>query len=653
MKHPIHLTPLSCLAAFMLGGFAAPAADPADLTLTNTGRTLRFTLRVDNGVATYHVDHLDDSKATPVLESSPLGLTRTDAGFAQGLVLVSATPPKTVKDHYTLIAGKRREIRSRAVERTFTLRNATGMTLTLTARAYRDGIAFRYGLPGHGSQLLHISNEATGFNLPDNARVWAQPYSKVDTWAPAYEAKYVDGVPAGTAAPATEGWALPLLFSANNLWALVTESALEPSYFAIHLQQHAPDGLYRARLPEEAETYGVAPQPAAITLPWQSPWRLVIVGREPGTIVESTLVTDLARPSELKNTSWIKPGMASWSWWSDMGSPYDYAKLVPFVDAAARYGWRYSLIDLGWHTMSGGNIRQLVDYAATKDVGILVWYNSAGKHNQVPDAGPKDVLNDPLLREAEFARIAAMGIKGIKVDFMQSDKQFVIGQYHDILRDAARHKLVVNFHGATLPRGWERTYPNLLTMEAMYGGEQYWDGDFAENAQRFSSIYVFTRNAIGPMDYTPTVLTDPGPTNPKLQPHLTTDAHELALLVIFQSGIQHVIDPATSLLQLPDFVQDYLTDLPTAWDETRFVAGAPGELAVLARRSGRTWYLSGINGPKTPRSIKVPLPFLGRGRFDLLLISDGATPDDLAHAARVTGETDALEIAIAGRLTRK
>ena len=636
------------IAVWLLVGLALASAATTDQSLTNAEGTLRFALTVQDGAATYRVDRLVGGEATAVLEASPLGLTRTDADFTQGLSVVSVSEIRKVEDSYTLVAGKKRLIHSSGLERTFTLRNAKGMTLTLAVRAYGDGIAFRYGLPGISSQPFYISDEATGFKLPAGARIWAQPYSKVDECAPSYEAEYVNGVPSGTVGPA-EGWALPLLFNTGKLWALITESALEPTYFGIHLQPTAPGGLYRARLPEEPETYGVAPQQATITLPWISPWRLVVVGYHPGFIAESTLVTDLARPRELDDTSWIKPGVASWSWWSDTSSPSDYAKLVASVDVAAQFHWPYSTIDLGWHTMQGGDIKQLIDYAAKKNVGLLVWYNSAGKHNKLATCGPVDIMNDPLLRDAEFARIAAQGIKGVKIDFFQSDKQFVIGLYHDILRDAARHKLMVDFHGATIPRGWDRTYPNLLTMEAVRGAEQYWDKNFAENAQMFHSIYVFTRNAIGPMDYTPTVFIHPGAFNTNLQPHLTSYAHELALAVVFQSGIQHIIDHATSIVKQPDFVQDYLRNLPAAWDEYHVLAGTPGELAVVARRSGNTWYVAGINGLKTPQTIKVPLAFLGRGKFDLLLINDGATTSEWSHSRRVTESTEELEVVLSAR----
>ncbi len=626
---------------------AASAAAP-DLTLSNEPGSLQFTLFADDRGLAYRVDHLDHGAATPVLERSPLGLTRTDTELTDGLTFVSATVATVVEDNYTLTSGKRLKIRARGVERTFTWRNAKGVRLDLTVRAYPDGVAFRYGLPGQSSQLLQISGEATGFKFPAGGRVWAQPYSKVDVWAPGYEADYVNGVPVGTAAPTAEGWALPLLAQVNNLWVLITETALEPSYFGAHLEPRAEGGLYRVRLPEAAETYGVAPQAASITLPWNSPWRVIIVANRAGGIAESTLVTDLARPAEFADTSWIEPGVASWSWWSDMGSPRDYAKLALSVDAAAKFGWRYTLLDLGWPEMVGGDIRQLVAHAKDRGVNLIVWYNSGGKHNQVPEAGPRDLLTDPLGRDAEFARISALGIKGIKVDFMQSDKQYVIALYHDILRDAARHHLVVDFHGCTIPRGWQRTHPNLLSMEAVRGGEQYWDKTFAENAQTFNSIYVFTRNAIGPMDYTPGVFSDVTTPNSQREPHLTTNAHELALLVVFESGLQHVIDAAASLVTLPEYVQDYFRGLPAAWDETRILAGAPGELAVVARRRGDMWYLAGINGEKTAKTIRVPLSFLG-GPAAATLITDGATPREFAQRSFTAQPGDQLEINLAAR----
>ena len=313
------------------------------------------------------------------------------------------------------------------------------------------------------------------------------------------------------------------------------------------------------RLPEEEETYGVAPQAAAITLPWTSPWRVLIIGSTLATIVESTMVTDLAPPQAFSDVSWVKPGRVSWSWWSDMTSPRDYQKVFPFVDLASRLHWEYSLLDAGWQQMAnGGDAAELAEYAKARNVGLIAWYNSGGAHNKAED-GPRDLMVDPETRRAEMKRIAALGFRGIKVDFMLSDKQYVIGLYHDILRDAYANRLFVDFHGSTIPRGWQRTYPNLLSMEAVRGSEQYGDSVFQRNAATYNTIYPFTRNVIGSMDYTPMIFGDA----PDRLPHLTTNPHELALSVVFESGLQHFVSTPAMIDAQPDYVKEFLTAVPT------------------------------------------------------------------------------------------
>ena len=620
---------------------------PTDLTLTNEAATLRFTLAVKTGKASYHVDHLGASgQSTPVLETSPLGLTRTDGDFTTDLMFVSASKPVIIDETYPMIAGKRSQVHHRGIERTFTLKNKLDRILTVTVQATADGVAFRYGFPGQSSQLRQLTGETTGFKLPAQGRVWLQPYDKVATWSPGYENRYRNGIAIGTAAPAAEGWAFPALFHTNGLWVLITEAGLDANNYASHLQPDATDGLYSVRLPEEPETYGVAPQAAFISLPWVSAWRTIIVGETPATVVESDLVNNLSAPSTLADTSWIKPGRAAWSWWSDMQSPSDFKKQQTYIDLAHDLHWEYSLVDLGWDRMNnGGDVKQLAAYAKQKGVDLILWYNSGGKHNQVPDANPENKMDDPLVRDAEMTRIAAFGIKGIKVDFMQSDKQYVIGLYYDIMRDAARHHLLIDFHGATVPRGWSRTYPNLLTMEAVAGAEQYWDELYAEDAQTLNTIYAFTRNAVGPMDYTPMIFGDPA----HQKPHKTTNSHELALSVIFESGVQHFVSSAESIRAQPDYVQDFLRIVPTTWDETRYVAGEPGQLCVLARRKGNDWYLAGINGEKNPQTAKFTLDFLGREEFSLELISDGPLPHEFAHSSQTVKKETALTIPLAAR----
>ncbi|WP_404422543.1 glycoside hydrolase family 97 catalytic domain-containing protein [Nibricoccus sp. IMCC34717] len=632
-------------AALLLLASAGIAAEQTSWTISAPKSGPALTVSLADGRLSYRVTDGTDT----VLPASPLGIRRTDTEWTDQISFVAATAPRRIEDDYSLVSGKRSHVHSIATEQTLTFTNRQNARLEITVRAYAHGVAFRYGFPGSGQRVLFVSGDETGFALPKDSRFWAQPYSPVGVWAPGYESDYVDGVPAHTASKTTAGWALPLLFKTGTHWALIAESNVGPQNFAVHLNQPTADGLFTVRLPEADETYGVAPQTAAVTTPWQSPWRAILVGKQAGDIANNTLMTDLAEPAILADTSWIKPGVSSWSWWSDTHSPFEYPKLTPYVDASQAYHWPYTLIDLGWQVMEGGTIEKLVAYARERGVGVLVWYNSGGRHNQVPDAGPYDLLTDPALRDAEFARIAALGIKGIKVDFMQSDKQFVMGLYHDILRDAARHKLLVNFHGCTYPKGWERTYPHLLTMEAVSGGEQYWSQDFANSAARFHTIYPFTRNAVGPMDYTPTVLL-----SPELKLHnkairQTTNAHELALLVVFASGIQHIIDRADSLAAQPPGVKEYLTALPTTWDESLCLAGEPGRLAVFARRKGTSWYVAGINGLDTPQTITVPLAFLGKTKGRAVIIRDGAKQDQVTEESKSVTATDSLTVELRAR----
>ncbi|MDB4883670.1 MAG: glycoside hydrolase family 97 protein [Gemmatimonadetes bacterium] len=646
------IRPLSIAIAIVLLANAANAqrtdstAQSSDLTLVNRERTLRYTLLVDGDTLAYRVDRLTPEGASPVLEPSPLGIARSSEDFTRGLTLVSASRVTDVVDAYRMTTGKQRDVRHRARQRVFTFRSASGAPLTITARAYEDGVAFRYGFPRGVAEQDSLIGEATGFHLPVGGRAWMQPYQKVSTWAPAYESDYRNGIPTGTPAPEDAGWAMPMLFQTSDSWVLVTEAGLDRTSYAVHLEQRADDGLYRVRLPEEAETYGVAPRAAAISFPWVSPWRVIMVGPTLGMIVESTLVTDLAPPAAFTDVSWIKPGRVSWSWWSDMASPRDYQKVFPFVDLSRRMHWEYSLLDVGWQEMSGGgDANDLVEYAKTSGVDLIVWYNSGGAHNQVPDAGPRDLMVDPEVRRAELQRIRALGVKGIKVDFMQSDKQYLIALYEDILRDAAANHLFVDFHGSTIPRGWQRTYPNLLSMEAVRGSEQYGDSLFQRNAPVLNTIYPFTRNVIGSMDYTPMIFGDA----PGRLPNLTTNAHELALSVVFESGLQHFVSTPAMVDSQPEYVRDFLQVVPTTWDETRFIDGYPGRLAVLARRRGTDWYVAGISADTATAVVEVPLRFLGTGTYDVGLISDGDVQRSFANATTTLTVRDTMSVELAPR----
>lgn len=562
-----------------------------------------------------------------VLNDSPLGLVRDDQGFLDGLTLVSASKVRKVEQSYTLPHGKRSRCSNVCNERTLVFQNGSSAKMELIVRVFDNGAAFRYRFPEEDPSIHRLTQEATGFSIPPDARCWMMPYDAPTEYSPAYEVYYEGDIAVGTPCPKDFGWAFPALFclDGGRCWALLTEADMDRSYFGARLESRAPKGVYRVRMPDAEEGLGTGSVQPSSALPWQTPWRVTIVGTL-ATIVESTLVTDLCPETGLKEMSWIKPGRVSWSWWSDQDSPRNGAALKTFVDLAAEMGWEYTLVDANWTIMDHGTIHDLMRYAAEKKVGVLLWYNSGGPHNRVTEM-PRGMFDLPSVRRFELERLKRWGVKGVKVDFFQSDKQNVLSLYQDILADAADRQIMVNFHGCTMPRGWSRSWPNLISMEAVRGEECYiFDTDYPDKAPAYNTILVFTRNVIGPMDYTPVGFSN------NRYPHKTTNAHELALSVVFESGWVHFADSVTSYRAQPDFVKAFLKVVPTAWDDTRLIDGLPGSHVVLARRRGEEWFLGGINGQNKPRIATLDPAALGPGPWRLDLITDGDRPTSFAHS---------------------
>jgi alpha-glucosidase len=575
-----------------------------------------------------------------VLGESPLGITRKDQAFVNGFKRISVGEVKAIDETYTMMTGKRRVCRNYANERTLVFQNAGGARVELIVRACNDGVAFRYRFPDPSDEKRTVTSEATGFRLPQDAKMWVHPYDKPSKYTPAYETYFVNGVAAGTASPTEFGWAFPLLFCTGDRsrWVLLTEAGLDGSYCGCHLTQKAAEGVYRIQFPDEAEGNHVGWVEPSWTLPWATPWRVIIVGDSAGDIVESTLVTDVSPACVVKDTSWIKPGRASWSWLFDHDSPQDCTKLKSWVDLAAEMGWEYSLVDANWTQMKNGTIHDLLAYAGSKGVGLLFWYNSGGPHNSVSEK-PRGLMDDRDIRREELRLLKKWGVKGVKVDFFQSDKQNIIQLYQDILQDAAEAKIMVNFHGCTLPRGWSRTYPHLMSMEGVRGEECYsFDSRFTTEAPIHNVILPFTRNVVGPMDYTPVMFAD------NVYKHLTTYSHELALPLIFESGWLHFAGGVKEYLDLPEAPKEFLKHVPTVWDETRFLAGEPGQFVVLARRNGTQWYLGGVNGENAGRDVDVPLFFLAQSRCTMTVIEDGKTPRTFDNETKAVTSQDHLEV---------
>ena len=337
---------------------------------------------------------------------------------------------------------------------------------------------------------------------------------------------------------------------------------------------------------------------------WHSPWRVAIIGGMQ-ELIQSTLVTDVSEPCKLQDISWIKPGVVSWIYWAYNHGSNDYNIIKKYVDMAVTLKLPYVLIDAEWDQMKDGRtIEDAVAYANQKGIKPMIWYNSSvGWIDGAPT--PKFRLNKPEDREKEFAWCEKIGVAGVKIDFFSGDCQRDMTYCIDLLESAAKHHLLVNFHGATVPRGWQRTYPNLMSTEGVYGAEWYNNvPTFTNVAASHNTTLPFTRNIIGPMDYTPCTFSD------SQHPHITSDAHELALTVLYESALQHLADKPESYLVQPQKVQDFFGKLPTTWDETRYVSGYPGESVVLARRSGDTWYVAGINGTNEARTLATDLSFI-------------------------------------------
>ena len=474
---------------------------------------------------------------------------------------------RRLSEDYTMLAGKRRHCTNEANE--YEVRAGDGR---LVFRLYNDGLAFRYeGV----SQFPHGEKVLGAYVIPDGTRRWLMK------WTDSYEGFF----PLTT--QSEDGrWGYPALTEpADGLFALLTEADIER-------------GQSASCLYSTGSRYRIVPADTVMTA--RTPWQVAIVGSL-SSVVESTLVTDVSAPCALADTSWIKPGVVSWIYWAHNHGSNDYNIIRQYVDMAATLQLPYVLIDAEWDEMKDGKtIEDAVAYANARGVKPLIWYNSSiGWVNGAP--GPKFRLNAPEDRERELAWCERIGVAGVKIDFFSGDTRANMDYCLDLLECAARHRLLVNFHGATIPRGWQRTYPHLLTTEGVYGAEWYNNvPTFTDRAARHNATLPFTRNVVGPMDYTPCTFSD------SQHPHITTHAHELALTVLFESGLQHLADRPESYLTQPAAVQRFFTELPAAWDDTRLLSGSPGESVVMARRHGARWYVAGINGTDDVQTLSIP-----------------------------------------------
>jgi hypothetical protein len=577
------------------------------------------------------VGYNNEGKTSDALPIISLGLSRSDQDFSKELKFLKVVKPLLVNETYTALHGKRSQCSNSANETVVSFENPGKAKLNLIIRAYNDGVVFRYEFPEKEGSFV-MNDELTAYSIPDSTKRWMEKFN------PANEGLYSTMVDGKT----QQDWAYPALFNtpAKDCWYLIHEADVNRSYCGSKLSNAAENSKYKITFPDQWNGRGKGESKPTITLPWKSPWRVIIIGSL-ADIVESTLVDDVSSHSVVDKTDWIKPGLVSWNYWSSNHGTKDYKIVCSFADLAAEMGWPYTLLDWEWDGMgNGGNLEDALKYIQSKGVKPLMWYNSGGDHTWVSST-PKDRMLTHENRVEEFTKLNKLGVAGVKIDFFESEKQDMIKYYLDILDDAASFKMMVYFHGCIVPRGWARTYPNLMTYEGVRGAEWYNNGpEFTTTAPEHNTILPFTRNVVGAMDYTPVTFTN------SQYPHLTSYGHELALSVVFESGFQHLADRPEGYYGLPEAAKSFLKDVPNAWDDTKLLDGFPGKDVIIARLKGDSWYIGGINAEVRREKRKtLRFDFLPEGlKYKLTLIADGQHDKEFFTQYLVVDKSSSVEV---------
>lgn len=569
---------------------------------------------IGDGKVVYSVSYKDKQ----MLENSPLGMETNVGDFAKGLKLTGHEVNK-IDSRYSLNRIKTSQVHYRANELNCFFDNAKGQKMQITFRVSNNDVAFRYTLFRQGDTgSVRVMNENTGFAFPEKTTTFLCPQSNAMIgWKrtkPSYEEGYKVDAPMNERSHYGHGYTFPCLFKVGeDGWVLVSETGVDSRYCASRLSD-ADNGVYNVEFPMPEENNGNGTIEPAFALPGNTPWRTVTVGETLKPIVETTVPWDVVEPRYATEHDY-KPGRGTWSWilWQDGSINYD--DQVRYVDLAAAMGYEYVLVDNWWDKYIGRErMEQLIKYARSKGVEVFLWYSSSGYWNDI-EQGPVNKMDNSIARKQEMRWMQSMGVKGIKVDFFGGDKQETMRLYEEILSDADDHGLMVIFHGCTLPRGWERMYPNYAGSEAVLASENLIFSQHACDNEAFNAtLHPFIRNAVGCMEFGGVFLNkrlnrgnDGGTTR------RTTDIFQLATAVLFQNPIQNFALAPNNLADAPDVCIDFMKQMPTIWDETRFIDGYPGRYVVLARRHGDVWYVAAVNATAEPLKLKLSLPMLPAG----------------------------------------
>ena len=590
-----------------------------------------------NGKAVYQVTY----DGFEVVHESSLGLLTSVGDLSQQLTMTSVKED-AVQKHYQMDRVKASDIIYQAARLTVTYMNKDSLSFSVIFQVSNDNVAFRYEIPRpktNNPKRMVIYQEASAFRFPDQTTTFLCPQIGPETgWEhtkPSYEEDYEANAPMAKQSRFGKGYTFPCLFHVSgagkssptnktriqDYWVLVSETGVSSAYCGSHLSDYQEKIGYTIAFPDKGENNGFGSEYATIPLPGVTPWRTLTIGETPAPLVESTIAYDLVEPLYAPSTDY-KPGRYTWSWliWQDNSINYD--DQVKFIDLAASMGFEYCLVDNWWNTQIGRDrIVELSRYAQQKGVSLMLWYNSNGFVNDAPQ-GPRDCMNTAIAREREMRWLQSIGVKGIKVDFFGGDKQETMRLYEDILSDANRYGIQVVFHGCTIPRGWERMYPNYVASEAALASENVFFSEYHARQEGFElTMHPFCRNALGAFDWGGIIMNRYlSKDNQSRHPRYTSDIFEMATGITNQTFVQCVA--MHNLTELPAFELDFLKRLPTTWDETRYLDGYPGRYVVMARRHGDNWYVAGLNGTESPITLELNLSDLFTSSDHLVIYND-------------------------------
>ena len=613
---------------FLLMLFLASSASlwADDVRVSSPNESLVVTVSDAGGRLSYTAS-LDGKQ---MLVPSALGLKTSLGDLTKDLTIINSQL-SIVNSNYQMRGTKASTAKYEANALNIDVKNKDGVKFSIVFQVSDHDIAFRYQMPRQiikrrEYKRVRILSELTGFNFPEGTTTFISPQIGPETgWEqtkPSYEEGYSNDAPMTAKSQYGHGYIFPALFHLPTGWALVSETGVTGGYCGSHLSDYQTGSGYTVAYPDQGENNGFGNDFAAIPLPGETPWRTITLGDNLKPILETTISYDVVEPRYQASTDY-KPGRYTWSWLIGQDNSINYDDQVRFIDLASAMGFEYCLVDNWWDQNIGRErIAELSKYAQSKGVHLLMWYNSNGFWNDAPQT-PRNCMNTAIAREKEMSWLESIGVKGIKVDFFGGDKQQTMQLYEDILSDANRHGLQVVFHGCTVPRGWEKMYPNFVASEAVLASENLFFGEGATISEGFDlTLHPFCRNATASMDWGGIIMNKwMAPDNKSRHTRKTTDIFELASGITMQTSVQCVAMQPNNLQELPQFEMDFLRQLPTTWEETRFIDGYPGKYVVMARKAtnGR-WYIAGLNAQKEPLALTLDLKAFGS--LTKLLIDD-------------------------------